>query len=115
MPEGRGNHNSTILFLKEAHSPRNFDRPPEVHISLVKAHNDIPLQPHNPLPVWVELHAFNKLSHTDSLTVPAIPPGSSTSLTDDWRGRDKKGKGHAERGRALPLATGPASNAQSQA
>ena len=24
-------HNSTILFLKDAHSPRNFNQPPEVH------------------------------------------------------------------------------------
>ena len=83
-----------------------------------KAHNNIP--PHSPLPVWVEqvnLHTINNLSHTDSLsssqTVPAIPAGSSTSLTD-WteleglyqakRGRGKGQRTHWVRTRPLPLS-----------
>ena len=86
-----------------------------------------PPQPHNPLPVWMEqvhLHRIN-LSHTKSLsssqTVPALPPGSSTSLTG-WTGLEglcqangggvvKGQRSHRER---APTSTGPASNAQHQ-
>ena len=46
----------------------------------------LPIQWYNPLPARVEqyhLHTLNNLSHTDfSQTMPAIPLGSSASLTD---------------------------------
>ena len=48
-------------ILKEAHSPRNFDRPPTGSpqtMPIVQHSPDIddipPPQPHNPLPAWVE-------------------------------------------------------------
>ena len=98
-------YNSTILFLKKAHSSRNIDRPPEVHRKSTystaqpeqhqKVHNDVDdipphptttTQPTSCVSEQVHLHTINNFSHTDSLsssqTVPAIPPGSSTSLTD---------------------------------
>ena len=53
-------HNSTILFLKDTHSPRNFDWPLEANWKSTnnanntaqpgqhqKAHNDVPSHPHN--------------------------------------------------------------------
>ena len=74
MDRKGGAHKSTILILKEAHSPWNFDRPPEVHNANStaqpgqhqKAHNDMDdIPPHNPLLVWVEPH---NLSPTDRLS-----------------------------------------------
>ena len=48
-----------------------------------KAHNDVPPQPRNPLPAWVEqIHNQQPSPLPSSQTVSAIPPGSSTSLAN---------------------------------
>ena len=91
----RHTHNSTILLLKDAHSPRNFDWPPEVHtLQHRKAISPHPITTHF-------------LQHPHSLPHPtapplAIPPGPSSSFRHRWR---RHGKGHMQCGTRPPLLT----------
>ena len=132
-------HNSTILLLKDAHSPGNLtDNQKSTNNATISLDNTegytmtsmtfhhTPSQWHNPLPVWVEqhhLHMINHLSYTDSScsnqNVPAIPPGSLSSSTD-WtglggscqdEGEHGKGKKSNPAGTTITHVKGPAGKA----
>ena len=87
-------HYSTILFLKDAHSPRNFDWPPEVHNANSTAqpgqHQKMTFPTTTTLPTSCmggansPPHNQQPFTHWQLLLQPdcaRIPPGSSTSFT----------------------------------
>ena len=85
-------HNSTILLLKEAHSPRNFDRLPGAHRKYTNnaaqpgQHqndvDDIPPHPHDNHTTHF-LHGWSRSTYRiNNLSNTPTSPWSSTSLTD---------------------------------
>ena len=132
-------HNSTILFLKEAHSPRNFDWPPlEVHANSTAQpgqyqKDDIPHHSHTThfLRGWSKSTSTQSTTfHTLTASPPArlCPPFHLHLTEPDWKasieGAWQKLKGYVVRGSAHPhvhingaseQCTSPESQAQLEA
>ena len=109
------------LFLKEAHSPRNFDRPPEFHKRTLVNNKRHTMTFHcTPThPAWVELHKSTTF-HTLTVSPPArlcLPFHLhllNWLLLGQWRRRGNRSKVTPRGGACTPTSTGPASNSQLQ-
>ena len=100
-------HNSTILFLKDVHSPRNFDQPPEAHRKSKQCQHSLVNTKRHTMTSMTFHHIPTTTTQPTSYVGGASPPPHNQQpltasppvrpLLGQWRGRGKGQRSHQEK------------------